>query len=77
MCHRICWYLFLFSLLLEDSEDEEGDLCRICQMPSASSDNLLIEPCKCTGSLQYVHQECMKKWLQSKINSGKGDSRPR
>ncbi|NXD69400.1 MARH7 ligase, partial [Eolophus roseicapillus] len=58
------------SLLLEDSEDEEGDLCRICQMSSSSSDNLLIEPCKCTGSLQYVHQECMKKWLQSKINSG-------
>ncbi|NXA13227.1 MARH7 ligase, partial [Sapayoa aenigma] len=58
------------SLLLEDSEDEDGDLCRICQMSSASSDNLLIEPCKCTGSLQYVHQECMKKWLQSKINSG-------
>ncbi|POI35315.1 hypothetical protein CIB84_000933, partial [Bambusicola thoracicus] len=58
------------SLLLEDSEDEEGDLCRICQMSSASTDNSLIEPCKCTGSLQYVHQECMKKWLQSKINSG-------
>uniref|UniRef100_A0A8C5JA71 RING-type E3 ubiquitin transferase n=1 Tax=Junco hyemalis TaxID=40217 RepID=A0A8C5JA71_JUNHY len=58
------------SLLLEDSEDEEGDICRICQMSSSSSDNLLIEPCKCTGSLQYVHQECMKKWLQSKINSG-------
>ncbi|NXJ06238.1 MARH7 ligase, partial [Odontophorus gujanensis] len=58
------------SLLLEDSEDEEGDLCRICQMSSASTDNHLIEPCKCTGSLQYVHQECMKKWLQSKINSG-------
>ncbi|NXU53946.1 MARH7 ligase, partial [Turnix velox] len=58
------------SLLLEDSEEEEGDLCRICQMSSASSDNLLIAPCKCTGSLQYVHQECMKKWLQSKINSG-------
>nr|XP_048726201.1 E3 ubiquitin-protein ligase MARCHF7 isoform X11 [Caretta caretta] len=58
------------SLLLEDTEEEEGDLCRICQMSSASSTNLLIEPCKCTGSLQYVHQECMKKWLQSKINSG-------
>ncbi|XP_040332330.1 E3 ubiquitin-protein ligase MARCHF7 isoform X5 [Herpailurus yagouaroundi] len=57
------------SLLLEDSE-EEGDLCRICQMAAASSSNLLIEPCKCTGSLQYVHQDCMKKWLQAKINSG-------
>ncbi|XP_062972562.1 E3 ubiquitin-protein ligase MARCHF7 isoform X2 [Elgaria multicarinata webbii] len=58
------------SLLSEDSEEEEGDLCRICQMSTTSANNLLIEPCKCTGSLQYVHQECMKKWLQSKINSG-------
>ncbi|XP_077792697.1 E3 ubiquitin-protein ligase MARCHF7 isoform X2 [Podarcis muralis] len=58
------------SLLSEDSEEEEGDLCRICQMSSTSATNLLIEPCKCTGSLRYVHQECMKKWLQSKINSG-------
>uniref|UniRef100_A0A803SPI1 RING-type E3 ubiquitin transferase n=1 Tax=Anolis carolinensis TaxID=28377 RepID=A0A803SPI1_ANOCA len=58
------------SLLSEDSEEEEGDLCRICQMSSTSPTNLLIEPCKCTGSLKYVHQECMKKWLQSKINSG-------
>lgn len=57
------------SLLLEDSE-EEGDLCRICQMGVASPTNPLIEPCRCTGSLQYVHQDCMKKWLQAKINSG-------
>ncbi|XP_029461438.1 E3 ubiquitin-protein ligase MARCH7 isoform X2 [Rhinatrema bivittatum] len=59
------------SLLLEDSEEEEGDLCRICQMGVASPTNPLIEPCRCTGSLQYVHQECMKKWLQAKINSGR------
>ncbi|XP_039613408.1 E3 ubiquitin-protein ligase MARCH7 isoform X2 [Polypterus senegalus] len=58
------------SLLLEDSDEEEGDLCRICQMGVASPSNPLIEPCRCTGSLQYVHQECMKKWLQAKINSG-------
>ncbi|XP_030064687.1 E3 ubiquitin-protein ligase MARCHF7 [Microcaecilia unicolor] len=58
------------SLLLEDSEEEEGDLCRICQMGVASQTNPLIEPCRCTGSLQYVHQECIKKWLQAKINSG-------
>ncbi|XP_067891375.1 E3 ubiquitin-protein ligase MARCH7 [Heterodontus francisci] len=59
------------SLLLEDS-DEEGDICRICQMGAVATSppNPLIQPCSCTGSLQYVHQECMKKWLQSKINSG-------
>ncbi|XP_018598819.1 E3 ubiquitin-protein ligase MARCH7 isoform X2 [Scleropages formosus] len=57
------------SLLLEES-DEEGDLCRICQMGEDSASNPLIEPCRCTGSLRYVHQECMKKWLHSKISSG-------
>ncbi|ROL41768.1 E3 ubiquitin-protein ligase MARCH7 [Anabarilius grahami] len=58
------------SLLLEDSDEDEGDLCRICQMGDQSSSNPLIEPCKCTGSLQYVHQDCIKKWLRSKISSG-------
>ncbi|XP_072435531.1 E3 ubiquitin-protein ligase MARCHF7 isoform X1 [Chiloscyllium punctatum] len=60
------------SLLLEDSDDDEGDICRICQMGAGATTppNPLIQPCNCTGSLQYVHQECMKKWLQSKINSG-------
>ncbi|XP_016364398.1 E3 ubiquitin-protein ligase MARCH7-like isoform X2 [Sinocyclocheilus rhinocerous] len=58
------------SLLLEDSDEEEGDLCRICQMGEQSSSNPLIEPCKCTGSLQFVHQDCIKKWLRSKISSG-------
>ncbi|XP_007888011.1 E3 ubiquitin-protein ligase MARCH7 [Callorhinchus milii] len=58
------------SLLLEDSDEDEGDLCRICQIGTSSSSNPLIQPCNCNGSLQYVHQECVKKWLQSKINSG-------
>ncbi|XP_076012427.1 E3 ubiquitin-protein ligase MARCHF7 [Genypterus blacodes] len=58
------------SLLLEESDEEEGDLCRICQMGEDSPSNPLIEPCRCTGSLQYVHQDCIKKWLCSKISSG-------
>ncbi|XP_051234579.1 E3 ubiquitin-protein ligase MARCH7 isoform X2 [Dicentrarchus labrax] len=57
-------------LLLEDSDEEEGDLCRICQMGEESSTNPLIQPCRCTGSLQYVHQDCIKRWLRSKIGSG-------
>uniref|UniRef100_UPI0037E7C1FC E3 ubiquitin-protein ligase MARCHF7 isoform X2 n=1 Tax=Semicossyphus pulcher TaxID=241346 RepID=UPI0037E7C1FC len=57
-------------LLLEDSDEEEGDLCRICQMGEESTSNPLIQPCRCTGSLQYVHQDCIKRWLRSKIGSG-------
>ncbi|XP_028298796.1 E3 ubiquitin-protein ligase MARCHF7 isoform X2 [Gouania willdenowi] len=57
-------------LLMEDSDDEDGDQCRICQMGEQSSSDPLIQPCRCTGSLQYVHQECIKRWLRSKVGSG-------
>ncbi|XP_057569834.1 probable E3 ubiquitin-protein ligase MARCHF10 [Hippopotamus amphibius kiboko] len=57
------------SLLEEDSE-EEGDLCRICQIAGGSPTNPLVEPCGCVGSLQFVHHECLKKWLKVKITSG-------
>ncbi|XP_064225811.1 probable E3 ubiquitin-protein ligase MARCHF10 isoform X2 [Aotus nancymaae] len=57
------------SLVEEDSE-EEGDLCRICQIAGGSPTNPLLEPCGCVGSLQFVHQECLKKWLKVKITSG-------
>ncbi|XP_006912392.1 probable E3 ubiquitin-protein ligase MARCH10 [Pteropus alecto] len=57
------------SLLEEDSE-EEGDMCRICQIAGGSPTNPLLEPCGCVGSLQFVHQECLKKWLKVKITSG-------
>ena len=30
-----------------------------------SSDNPLITPCKCAGSVRYVHQNCLQKWIKS------------
>ncbi|XP_063097739.1 probable E3 ubiquitin-protein ligase MARCHF10 isoform X3 [Cavia porcellus] len=57
------------SLLEEDSE-EEGDLCRICQIAGSSPTNPLLEPCRCVGSLRFVHQKCLKTWLKVKITSG-------
>lgn len=62
---------FPFSLLQEDSEEEDGDLCRICQIAGGSPTNPLLEPCGCVGSLRFVHQECLKKWLKVKITSGR------
>ncbi|XP_031750599.1 probable E3 ubiquitin-protein ligase MARCH10 isoform X2 [Xenopus tropicalis] len=57
------------SLLQEDLE-EDGDTCRICLTRGDTADNHLVSPCQCTGSLKYVHQECLKRWLISKIQSG-------
>ena len=39
-------------------------MCRICHCEEKSSSNLLISPCKCNGSLNFVHQACLQKWLQ-------------
>ena len=32
--------------------------CRICL-----DEGDLIQPCNCTGTTAYVHEECLMKWL--------------
>lgn len=36
--------------------------CRICRGESTASQPLL-HPCKCRGSIKYIHQECLMEWL--------------
>nr|XP_046213190.1 E3 ubiquitin-protein ligase MARCHF7-like isoform X4 [Oncorhynchus gorbuscha] len=57
-------------LLEESSDEEEGDQCRICQCGAGSLTNPLLTPCLCSGSLQYIHHDCLKRWIQTKIQSG-------
>ncbi|XP_017779369.1 PREDICTED: E3 ubiquitin-protein ligase MARCH8-like [Nicrophorus vespilloides] len=38
-----------------------GDSCRICHCEGDV--NALISPCKCTGSLKFVHTACLQQWL--------------
>ncbi|XP_031479417.1 probable E3 ubiquitin ligase SUD1 [Nymphaea colorata] len=45
-----------------EEEDEEEDVCRICRNPG-DADNPLRYPCACSGSIKYVHQECLLQWL--------------
>ncbi|XP_042066787.1 probable E3 ubiquitin ligase SUD1 isoform X2 [Salvia splendens] len=46
--------------LLDD--DDEGDVCRICRNPG-DVDNPLRYPCACSGSIKFVHQDCLLQWL--------------
>ena len=46
----------------EEEEEEEEDVCRICRNPG-DSDNPLRYPCACSGSIKYVHQDCLLQWL--------------
>ena len=44
-------------------------ICRICygeEDPITDIDNPLVQPCKCSGSLKYIHLNCLKHWLNTK-----------
>ncbi|XP_062851196.1 E3 ubiquitin-protein ligase MARCH8 isoform X2 [Trichomycterus rosablanca] len=40
------------------------DICRICHC-EGDEDSQLITPCHCTGSLCFVHQNCLQQWIKS------------
>ncbi|KAI1002811.1 hypothetical protein K3495_g5391 [Podosphaera aphanis] len=40
----------------------EPDTCRICRGEGDPSESL-FHPCKCSGSIKYVHQDCLMEWL--------------
>ncbi|RMD41227.1 hypothetical protein DV735_g3923, partial [Chaetothyriales sp. CBS 134920] len=42
--------------------DEGGDCCRICR-GEGTHEQPLFFPCKCSGSIRYVHQDCLMEWL--------------
>jgi hypothetical protein len=62
--------------LTQESEDMEVDIpneretasvCRICLTTEEEDGNPMISPCKCDGSMKYVHLLCLRKWLQARM----------
>ncbi|KXT02682.1 hypothetical protein AC578_1157 [Pseudocercospora eumusae] len=39
-----------------------ADTCRICRSEGTPEEPLFY-PCKCSGSIKFVHQECLMQWL--------------
>ncbi len=50
------------TVMAEGDADDEEDVCRICRM-TGEDDSPLYYPCACSGSIKYVHQECLLQWL--------------
>jgi E3 ubiquitin-protein ligase MARCH6 len=44
------------------ADRDDADSCRICR-GEGTADEPLFYPCKCSGSIKYVHQECLMEWL--------------
>ncbi|KAL4452983.1 hypothetical protein ABPG73_000909 [Tetrahymena malaccensis] len=48
--------------------------CKICLGEEETADNFFCNPCDCKGSCEYVHFECLKNWIQSKVKQKKADN---
>lgn len=43
-----------------------NNICRICL--GDSCEDILVSVCKCLGSVKFIHLNCLRRWLISKIN---------
>ena len=46
---------------------EDKPTCRICFSDEYDDFNPLINPCKCSGTMKYLHVSCLRQLMQSKI----------
>lgn len=42
-------------------EEQEERVCRVCR--SGEEGGQLYRPCRCKGSIEYCHEDCLKDWL--------------
>ena len=47
----------------KNNSDILQKLCRICYQEEDDEKNPLIQPCFCSGSLKYIHLNCLKQWI--------------
>lgn len=50
------------SKAVSETGTDNHPTCRICRS-EGTPEEPLFHPCKCSGSIQYVHQECLMEWL--------------
>ena len=50
------------------AEEREEAVCRVCYDGEKEKANPLISHCKCSGSVKYIHLNCMRQWLHSKVS---------
>ena len=50
------------------NSNKKKKICRICYLEEENKfTNPLIKPCKCSGSMKYIHYECLLHWLRTKL----------
>jgi E3 ubiquitin-protein ligase DOA10 len=50
----------------EEREEEIRTPCRICLYETFEYDNPLVSCCYCSGTMKYIHIDCLKTWMESR-----------
>lgn len=50
-----------------NDKDKSLPICRICLSDEHDQSHPLINPCKCSGTMKFIHLDCLKSLIQSKI----------
>lgn len=57
----------------EGSEEEEENTgaapCRVCLSDQTSTDNPMLAPCNCAGTMRLIHLNCLQHWLRSRLTT--------
>jgi len=51
---------------LKKSGSKTNKICRICYMEEDDEKNPLVQPCICSGSMKYIHLNCLKHWINTR-----------
>ena len=41
-------------------------ICRICYTDDDTDENPLIQPCNCSGTMKFIHINCLEKWISTR-----------
>lgn len=50
-------------------EKKESSICKVCLGDESTKENPLIYPCKCSGTMKFIHLDCLKQWFKQKVVS--------
>lgn len=56
----------LMKNIEEGIPEEELKRCRFCWQTNADDANPLFSSCKCSGSVGFIHFDCLRNWLDIK-----------
>jgi hypothetical protein len=62
----------IVTTLAESENEVNGEFqtasqCRVCYRDTYTMENPLVSICKCAGSLKFLHINCIKSWIDSRM----------